>query len=189
MRHHLTMLDSYLATGKTQQASDYIKAVQTDITFVMPQRFCENELVNLLCTSFSSRAELQNIKLKISAKLPATLTIADTALCALLSNGLENALHAVSRMEDSHRWVELYCAVRSNNLLIEVQNPYTGTIQLKDGLPVSRQSGHGYGCSSIRTIVEYHQGQFSFNPKDGLFTLRVILPLRRTSTPQEPPTQ
>lgn len=184
MRHHMAMIESYLSAEHIQQAKDYIQSVQTLITSVNPKRFCENELVNLLCASFSSKAEQERIQLKITATLPAVLPIADTALCSLLSNGLENALQAASRMDASHRWVTLYCAVRSNNLLIEIQNPYTGDIRLKDGLPVSDRPGHGFGCHSIRTIIEHSHGQFSFDPTDGTFTLRLILPLRGPSGAQ-----
>ena len=112
----------------------------------------------------------------MEARLPQALPFSDTELCSLLSNGLENALHAVSVLEAPHQWVELYCGVRSNKLLIEIRNPYSGEIAMRDGLPISSQEGHGYGCRSIRSITEHHRGLCSFEPKNGVFTLRVMLP-------------
>lgn len=110
--------------------------------------------------------------------MPKALSLPDTELCSLLSNGLENALHAVGVLEEANQWVELYCGIRLNKLLIEIKNPYSGQITIRDGLPVSNRDGHGYGCRSIKSIAEHHPGLCSFEPQNGVFTLRVILPLQ-----------
>ena len=178
MRHHLTAIDVFLATDQPQRAREYIQKVQADVDAITPKRFCENELVNLLCSSFAQKAYSAGIRLTVDAKLPKTLPLPDTELCSLLSNGLENALHAVDELEEPNQWVELYCAIRLNKLLIEIKNPYSGQITKRDGLPVSSRDGHGYGCRSIRSIAEHHQGLYSFEPQNGVFTLRIILPLK-----------
>lgn len=178
MRHHLTAIDVFLATDQPQRAREYIQKVQADVDAITPKRFCENELVNLLCSSFAQKAYSAGIRLTVDAKLPKTLPLPDTELCSLLSNGLENALHAVDELEEPNQWVELYCAIRLNKLLIEIKNPYSGQITMRDGLPVSSRDGHGYGCRSIRSIAEHHQGLYSFEPQNGVFTLRIILPLK-----------
>ena len=178
MRHHLTAIDGFLATDQPQLAKEYIKKVQADVDAITPKRFCENELVNLLCSSFAHKANAAGIRLMVDAKLPKVLSLPDTELCSLLSNGLENALHAVVVLEEVNQWVELYCGIRLNKLLIEIKNPYSGQITMRDGLPVSGRDGHGYGCRSIRSIAEHHHGLYSFEPQNGVFTLRVILPLQ-----------
>ena len=179
MRHHLTAIDGFLAAGSTRQAQEYIKKVQTDIDVIVPKRFCENELVNLLCSSFSAKAERMGVRLKVDASVPASLTISDTELCTLLSNSLENALNAAGGQEESRRWVEFYCGVRMNNFLTEIRNPYTGQIPFQDGLPVSTRPNHGHGCRSIQTITQTYQGMCEFSADGGTFTLRVALPMQQ----------
>ncbi len=178
MRHHLTAIDGFLSANQPQLAKDYIKKVQADVDSITPKRFCENELVNLLCSSFTHKAYTAGIRLTVDATLPKSLSLSDTELCSLLSNGLENALHAVSMLEMNSQWVELYCGIRLNKLLIEIKNPYSHQITLENGLPVSNLDGHGYGCRSIQSIAEHHHGLCSFEPQNGVFTLRVILPLQ-----------
>lgn len=177
MRHHLTAIDGFLAAGQPQQAKEYIKKVQDDVDAITPRRFCENELVNLLCSSFSEKAARMGARFTVEARLPKELSVSDTELCSILSNGLENALHAIGTLEDSLKWVELYCGVRLNKLLIEIKNPYTGEIAMRDGLPVSSRDGHGYGCRSIRSITAQNEGLCTFDAEHGVFTLRVMLPL------------
>jgi len=177
MRHHLTAIDGLLSAGKPRQAEEYIQKVWADMEAITPKRFCENEVVNLLCSSFSGRAERLGVNLSVEAKLPAELPVSDTELCSLLSNGLENALRAVSGLEEPLNRVEFYCGVKMNKLLIEIKNAYAGKVTMRDGLPVSDRPGHGYGCRSIRTIAENHRGICSFDPENGVFTLRVMLPM------------
>ena len=112
MRHHLNAIDGFLAAGKPQQAEEYIRKVRSDIERITPKRYCDNELVNLLCSSFAGKAQRMGVRLEVDAKLPRELSVSDTELCAVLSNALENALRAVSDQPEADRWVTLYCGVR-----------------------------------------------------------------------------
>lgn len=177
MRHHLNVIDGFLSAGNPQQAREYIQNVQTDVETITRKRFCENEIVNLLCASFMGKAKRQGLKLKVDAKLPKQLPVSDTELCSLLSNGLENALNAAAQLTPPEKWVELYCGVQLHQLLIEIKNPYAGEVVLRDGLPLSKREGHGYGCRSISAIAEHNRGLCSFQAQNGIFTLRVLLPM------------
>ena len=133
--------------------------------------------MNLICSSFANKAAYLEVELTIRARLPEVLSISDTELCAILSNGLENALYAISDLEEPLKWVKLYCGIRLNKLLIEIKNPYAGQITMRDGLPVSGRDGHGYGCRSICSIAAQNEGLCTFDVEHGVFTLRVMLPL------------
>ena len=181
MRHHLTAIDGFLAADQPQQAKEYIQKVQADVDAITPRHFCENELVNLLCSSFSDKAARMGIRFTAEARLPKELPVSDTELCSILSNGLENALHAASPLAEPLKWVELYCGIRLNKLLIEIKNPYAGQITMRNGLPVSGWEGHGYGCRSIQSIAAQNGGLCTFDAEQGVFTLRVMLPLKDQS--------
>ena len=179
MRHHLTMLEGLIAAGKPEQAAAYIRKVQSDIETITPRRYCENELVNLLCSSFAEKAQHAGARLDVDARLPQALDISDAELCAVLSNALENALHAVAALPEKERTVSLYCAVRLGKLLIEVKNPYAGELTLSpDGRPVTARKGHGYGCQSIQTIAARSGGLCEFKAGCGTFCLQIVLPLK-----------
>lgn len=177
MRHHLTAISAFLSADKPHQAEEYIKQVQADIEAITPKRFCENELVNLLCSSFASKAARMGVRLTLEADLPNLPAISDTELCALLSNSLENALNAVEKLKENRRWVEFYCGVRAGKLLIEIKNPYSGHIPFREGLPEASRPNHGHGCRSIQAIAQAHRGLYEFKAENGIFTLRVVLPI------------
>ena len=180
MRHHLNMLDGLLSAERPDEAAAYIKKVQADIEAITPRRFCENHLVNLLCSSFTDKAQRQGAVLTVDASLPNNVAISDTELCSLLSNGLENALHAVADLPADQKQISLYCGVRQNKLLIEIRNPCAGPIAMRDGLPVSDRKGHGYGCRSIQAIAQRNGGLCVFSAQQGQFLLQVMLPVLET---------
>ena len=106
------------------------------------RRYCENELVNLLCSSFAEKAQQHGIRLTAELRLPAALSIPNTELCTVLSNGLENAFRAVSGLDEQQRTVSLYCGVRLNKLLLEIKNPYQGEIVMWSRLRLPQYAGH-----------------------------------------------
>lgn len=177
MRHQLILLDGLLVDGKTEQAQEFVKTVMADLDTLTPKPFCGNETVNLLCSSYDSKARHLGVQLKVNAMLPKSLPLSDTELCSVISNGLENALRAASQPELSDKWIEFYCEVKQNKLFMQIQNTYTGQVVMQNGLPVSTRDGHGYGCHSIQSIAQRNGGLCSFKAENGLFTLRLAFPL------------
>lgn len=179
LRHHLAMIDSLLASGSQDHAASYIRTAQQEIEAVSPKRYCEHEAANLLLGAFQKRAAEAGAAIEVKASLPAGLSLPDTELCALLSNSLENAVNAVRTLPESReRHIDVYCALRLSKLLIEIRNPYEGEIHMEDGLPRAQDTAHGYGCRSIRSIAQKHQGVCTFDAAHGVFTLRIAIPLK-----------
>mgnify|MGYP001323223248 FL=1 len=110
--------------------------------------------------------------------MPQNLSISETELCALLSNGLENAIEAAAQVEDEKlRKVRISCQTHKGNLLISIENIFTGQLTMENGLPQSNREGHGFGVKSIAMIADKYNGYFSFEANGEICTLRIALPL------------
>lgn len=178
LRHHLGLISRFLEHGEVQKAKDYLGQIQVEVDSITPLRFCENETVNLVLSSFSGRAEKHGIILSVKADLPQELNIPNTELCSVLSNGLENALNAVEKVTDfSLRRVYIECRVDRNQFLLMIENPYQGELIMSNGVPTSNCEGHGFGCRSMLSIAEKRNGFCTFKAETGIFTLRMILPM------------
>ena len=181
-RHQAILLNGLLAGGNTEQAQEVLKTAIAGLDAITPKRYCENETVNLLCSSYDSKAKRLGVQLKVNAQLPKEMPLSDTELCSVISNGLENALRATSQAEVAEKWIDFSCYVRKDKIFMQIQNPYTGEVMIRDGLPVSSREGHGFGCYSIQTITQRNGGLCSFEAKDGLFSLRLSFPLHTESS-------
>lgn len=178
IRHKLIVLDGLLSDGKIQQAQEFIKTSMDDLDSFTPKQFCENETINLLCSYYHGKAQNLGVSLTIKALLPKDIPLSDTELCSVVANGLENALLAASQPEVTDKWVKFYCEAKQNKILIQIQNTYSGKVAIRNGLPVSERKGHGYGCHSIVSVVQDNGGICSFSADNGLFTLRIVIPVK-----------
>ena len=180
MRHHLSLIKGYLADGKVQKAQEYLMQTQVDIDAITPVHYCENNTINLIFYSFAGDAKKKGIDLSFDVNLPQQLPISETELCALFSNGLENAVDAASKVDDvSLRKISLNCRISENRLLIYMENNYTGTIVLENGLPKSSCEGHGFGTRIMASIAAKRNGYCSCEADNGVFILRIVLPLEQ----------
>lgn len=180
MRHHLAFLQGLASQGNMEGIKEFLSAAESYVDAITPTRYCENNTVNLILSSFAAKARQANVALTADLKLPKTLHIKDTELCSLLSNGLENAICAAGAIpEPTGRMVSVKAWVQKEKLMIAVENPYSGTVTLRDGLPLSSQEGHGYGARSMAAIAHAHGGLVKFTADNGLFMLRLMLPLAK----------
>lgn len=170
MRHHFSFLQGMASKDQIEEIKEYLKTAQSDMDAITPIRFCENETVNLILSSFASKAKQLDIQLTLDAKLPESLPFSDTELCSLLSNALENAIQASEHIPDrNRRIIRLRVYSKNNKLCIDIRNSYQTEPIIYQGLPVSNVQGHGFGTKSMALIVEKHGGVLQFSVKDGWF--------------------
>lgn len=179
LRHHLQYLLSCIENDQTERAKDYISGISSEIETQQVQRYCENEVVNLILSAFVKRAEETGIRMEIQGAVPGFLAVPDNDLCVILSNALENAIHACLpfALEEGPCVirVEFRFQEKTGRLFLQISNPCGEEIRFEKGLPVSDRPGHGIGVQSIRAVVERHGGDCTFLAENGRFVLRLFL--------------
>ncbi len=170
MRHHFALLQGLASEERIDEIREYLRTAQSDMDAITPIRFCDNETVNLILSAFAAKAKQSEILFRVEVNLPDSLPFSDTELCSLLSNALENAIKATENIADSNeRHIKLYMYFKNNKLCIDIRNSYQTEPIFHDGLPVSKEQGHGFGTKSMVRIVENHGGVCRFLVKDGWF--------------------
>jgi hypothetical protein len=176
MRHHLALLQGLAANGLINEINEYLQTAQSGMDAITPIRYCENETVNLILSSFAAKARQAEITLEIDVRLPDLLVFSDTELCSLLSNAMENAIKAAQGIADSSkRIIRLRMYSKNNKLCIDLRNSYQTEPVFHQGLPVSKEQGHGYGTKSMAHIVENNKGIYKFSVKDGWFIFQATI--------------
>ena len=177
LRHHLQYISACIENGRGEQAQEYIQSICSEIEASKVTIYCENEAANLIFSSFAGRSESCGVPLNIQAHIPQLISVAETDLCVLLSNALENALRACRRMkaENGPAYIEVTAREKNGHLFLQFVNPCPEGIQFENGLPVTHAEGHGIGVRSICAIVEKYKGLSDFSVQEGRFILRVSL--------------
>lgn len=177
LRHHLQYISACIENGRGEQAQEYIQSICTEIEASKVTNYCENETANLIFSSYASRAENCGVPFRVEANIPQLISVAETDLCVLLSNALENALRACRRLkaEDRAAFIEVEAREKNGWIFLQFVNPCPKGVRFEDGLPVNRAEGHGVGVRSICAIVEKYKGLSDFSVQEGRFILRVSL--------------
>ena len=129
----------------------------------------------MILSSYENVMKENQIDFKTSICIPEQLPVSDVDLTSILSNALENAIHAVLPLETENRHITLHLRTDDGKLLISLKNTFAEKPVLTDGIPNSSKEGHGYGTQSIRYVTEKLKGNCQFSVKDGWFILRIVL--------------
>ncbi|MDY4610356.1 MAG: GHKL domain-containing protein [Sphaerochaetaceae bacterium] len=91
------------------------------------------------------------------------------------ANLLENAITAVSMLDDEQRYI-FFKVVYTGQLILEMANPYQGHVAFdKDGLPLSDRENHGYGSKIVADYVKRSGTSLVHDVNDVIFRARISL--------------
>lgn len=176
MRHHFSLLQGLASTGDLDGIQQYLRTAQTDLQAITPNRYCENDTVNLLLAAFAAKAKTHDITLTLKADIAEQLPFSNTELCSLLSNAFENAMQACCRLENkAQRIITLRLFTKNNKLCIDLRNSYAAAPRFAHGLPITSAPAHGFGTKSMVHIIEKYGGLYQFSLKEGLFVFQATV--------------
>lgn len=175
MRHHLDIILAQLQINNTGKAINYIKEISNTYDDTMITTYCKNEMLNSVISIYHARFTENGIMIHCDISIGEYLPCPDTAICTILSNALENSMHALNQMDTEKKWVRLTISQKENHLLLHIENPVLNIPKFVDGIPTSDKKGHGIGVKSIVYYVEQLKGQYQFSISDHLFILRIII--------------
>ena len=175
MRHFLNNISSYIEKGDSNKAKSYICEIIELADKTAIKKYCSNEIVNMILSFYENEIIEKKIHLHHSIQIPEKLHVSDADFTSILSNGLENAINAVSCLDPDKRSITLDLHMSDTKLLLSIKNPYTHKVDMLDGIPQAKGTGHGLGTQSIKYVTEKLNGNCQFMAKDGLFSLRVVL--------------
>lgn len=177
LRHHIQYLSACIENGLLEQARGYIKEVHSEIESSHITVFCENEVANLIFSAFAGRARDAGIPITVRADIPQAIAVSESDLCVLLSNALENALHACQERNKRglSGTIEVYVSPKNGKLFLEFSNSCDGDIDFDHGIPYTDSPGHGLGVRSMCGIVKKYGGMCDFSVKEGKFFFRALL--------------
>ena len=174
-RHFNNTLLGLLEQRRTEEAIAFLSH-QSGTEPAKVKSYCENTAVNAAVCYYAGLAEDNGITTEISLDIPNSLPVDSLELAMVLSNLLENAIHACEALEkDSERTIRFTCR-HVGRLALEISNLCgDSTVLDKNGLPVAKESGHGTGTKSVLTFAEEHGAEVLYQIADGIFRVRMLV--------------
>lgn len=173
LRNHITAAAGLLELGKVEEARAYLDELGESRALSRPRRFCENETVNIVLAAKADALAQSGIAADFQVALPADLAIADTDLCALLGNALDNAREGAAGIAGAT--VRLRCRIDKGLFMLAVDNPTRGDVRPDLATTKRNKRAHGHGLASMRNIAARYSGTLETRVEPNSFHLLVCL--------------
>lgn len=175
LRNHLNAALGLLERGETEKANQYLLELADSQALRSSRRVCDNEIVNVVVSSKWEDMERYGITADIQIALPAVLSIADTDLCALLGNALDNAIEAAQHAVDKQ--ISIRCKTERGLFMLQVENTSAGHIHADLRTTKKDKKHHGFGLAGMREIATRYGGFLEARANGNMFELIVSIPL------------
>lgn len=178
LKHQVTALRQVGA----QELGDYIDEVESSVMIYDNVLQTDNEVLNTILSEKSLYCEQHKIRLSCIVDSDYLDFMSTMDIYALLGNALDNAIECVRKYKEAdRRVVSLTISTRGNFLCIQTNNYYEGTIELRDGLPVTTKTRHremhGFGMQSMKHLAEKYGGSLYIDLSDQIFLLQIVIPM------------
>lgn len=186
MNHHMNTIYAFLQENQIERAEKYIAAVTDELEALPKGIYSSNLMINVIASTYLDRAKQEGIKVQHRIMVPETLAIADSDLCVLLNNMLENAVEACERMpKESDRYLRLTINFDKNFLFISCVNSSCNMSENYDpfSIPTSKEDKekHGYGIAAMKKVAEKYNSILKIEALQGAFSVKTNLFLDRRS--------
>ncbi|MCQ4672723.1 GHKL domain-containing protein [Lactonifactor longoviformis] len=177
-KKHFSLLATLLEKNDSEKALEYTYEIIQRADDVTPIVNTQNYMINTIVNSKLSSAMKEGIQITIRhASAPEKLNIADSDLCSLLMNVLDNALAATSLLEEKDRYITLNLYVKNNFLCIYCENGIADKTECKEEKDVEGIKAHGYGLIILEKIVDRYKGILDIKQVNQAFIVNIALPV------------
>ena len=174
MKNHLLVLEGSQNTGQTHtmveklhaQIADYENYIHTG-----------NEFLDIIIQEKATVAKEKGIDFNVLVQFEDGIFIDALDISTIFGNALDNAIEASEKLPQEQRLITVKAERRQDMLVIIV-----GNHTLSDD-PNPKQTSkadsfmHGFGLLNIKNAAEKYGGQCSTKIANGIFTLKLILPI------------
>lgn len=166
IRNHIVMIKKLLQNGKPEQAINYIGDMEDMAGELSFPCSTNNPVVDILAGSKLGIAKSMGIDVCCSLLLPYPCGLRDIDVCIILSNALDNAIHACKNMDDStEKYIHVSGRIQGDFLLMEIENSFQGNGIIQKGT----------GLANIKAVAEKYHGAMSIKTQGTVFILHVLL--------------
>ncbi len=177
LRYQVAALRTRLDEGDLDGMRAYLDGWLSEVDASAPAHYSDHPAVNILVQAMFSVSKVSGVRAQIQLPLQGC-GLADTDLCVLIGNCLQNALDGCATVPESERFVEMRASRSNDQLTLLVRNSFDGVTRADGDDLLSRRrdySRSGVGMTSIRKIVEHYMGVMKIEHTGSVFTLMIYL--------------
>ena len=181
MLHHLSVLEHLQQEGEQQRLAEYLKGLTADIHAVAPLQYAAHPVVNAVLSSCLGEAQEEGIRVEAEAAVPEKIGVADSDLCNLLVNMLDNAREACEQMPpDALRRIRVRIHMRGRYLYVGVENTKATPVYYDQQRNIclttkADRENHNYGMRTMESIARRYDSRLCIEYTEDSFSISTAL--------------
>lgn len=182
MKNHLLAIRSMAEEGRDGRLWDYLDGLLEQTEEACPSIETGNRTLDGLLGQKMTLLREVEARFDIIIDFRELNFVSDMDLCTIFGNAIDNAVEACRKVAPAdRRYLSIHSERTAGQLIICITNSYSGSIQMRNGLPVTSKSDsclHGIGLSNIRKAVRKYGGvaEIDLSVTDQ-FSLTILLPI------------
>ncbi|WP_069997388.1 ATP-binding protein [Cellulosilyticum sp. I15G10I2] len=176
--NHISCIDMLLQMDNIKRARQYIYDMKINSEKVHFDIKTGNEIADAVINQKYMLAKKHDIQFNVNGFLGENMSVNAIDLCALMSNGLDNAIEANLKVRDKHsRKIHVHMKPYKDYLLIEIINAVGEELKNIEHLQTTKKdkSKHGFGMLSMKKIAEKYDGYLQYSYENKCFSLSIML--------------
>lgn len=176
-KHHLITIQHYIETDNKDGLREYCGELQLQNETQDPIIYSGNGAADGVIYYYRNQCMQKDIRFLFQGSIHSD-GIADTDLCVILGNALDNALTGCMTVT-GERFISVTVRSEKQLLSLVIQNSFDGTVEEREGKLLSRKrkDREGVGLRSMRTICRKYGGMMEHSWEGNIFRVSIYLPL------------
>lgn len=178
LKHHLAAIQHYLETDNKEGLLEYCSELltQNEIRGQLP--YSGNSAADGVIYHYMGQSREHQIRFTYQGTIRSN-GIADTDLCVLLGNALDNALAGCMTVPEN-RFIRVTAQSEKQLLSILIQNSFDGIVEENEKglLSRKRKNRQGIGFDSMNAVCQSYGGTIERSWDEKTFTICILLPLK-----------
>lgn len=175
LKNHLLLLSAQAGNGPN--LLDSIAGLQSQIQEYENYYHTGNDFLDIIIRDKASAAQARQIDFSAAISFADGSFIEPFDISTIFGNALDNAIEASEKLPADERLITVKAERIRNMLVIRVENNAPADTA-PDG-PSTKADGflHGFGLANIKAAVQKYDGHWSVAAENGVFALKLVIPL------------
>lgn len=166
IKNHILIVKGLLEKSDIEKAKDYLEELDIFTANLSFPFQTNNPVLDVLLENKAALANSKGISISSTLKVPFPCSVGDMDFCIILSNALDNAIHACEKLgAEEKKYIHISSCRQDDFLLLEIENSFNGHGYFKQGI----------GLSNIKWVTEKYGGAMDIDIVDKVFRLSALL--------------
>ncbi|MBO4591601.1 MAG: sensor histidine kinase, partial [Eubacterium sp.] len=179
--NNLSLTNMMLDEGKTEEASEHLKALLGNVRALSPSVITGDEMLDCIVAMKADKMKELAIDFTADGVVDGGLHMKPMDVCSIFANAFDNAIEASNKMVPD-AWVDLKIKRTEKFFILKISNSSVGKVDVQKLFMTAGYTSkkdtehHGFGLRNIRNAVEEYDGLVKAESDDNSFALSIMIP-------------